>query len=172
MYENRNGRVFNIALTGLFCALIFVVTAYFPRIPTSRGYIHIGDAAVYLAASVLPRPCAVIAAGLGGFLADALGGYIIWAPYTLIIKICLTFAFTHKSEKMVCGRNIFASVVAFPITIGGYYAAALIMTKSAIAPLAEIPANAVQATGSMIFYLLFAGCVDKSGIKTRLFGMN
>jgi uncharacterized repeat protein (TIGR04002 family) len=166
----QNRRVFNIALAGLFSALVFVMTAYFPRIPTTRGYIHIGDAAIYLAASMLPQPYAAAAAGFGGFMADALTGYIIWAPYTLIIKSCLTVAFTSKGGKMMNGRNILASLAAFPITIGGYYIAALIMTRSAIAPLAEIPANAVQAAGSMALYLLFAGCMDKSGVKTRLSG--
>jgi uncharacterized repeat protein (TIGR04002 family) len=166
----RNKRVFNIALAGLFSALVFVMTAYFPRIPTTRGYIHIGDAAIYLAASMLPQPYAAAAAGLGGFMADALTGYIIWAPSTLIIKSCLTIAFTSKSGRMVNRRNLFASVAAFPITIGGYYIAALIMTGSVIAPLAEIPANAVQAAGSMALYLLFAGCMDKTRVKTRLSG--
>jgi uncharacterized repeat protein (TIGR04002 family) len=166
----QNRRVFNIALAGLFSALVFVMTAYFPRIPTTRGYIHIGDAAVYLAASMLPQPYAAAAAGLGGFMADALTGYLIWAPYTLIIKSCLTIAFTSKSGKMTNRRNFFASAAAFPVTIGGYYIAALIMTGSTTAPLAEIPANAVQAAGSMALYLLFAGCMDKAGIKTRLSG--
>jgi uncharacterized repeat protein (TIGR04002 family) len=168
----QNRRVFNITLAGLFSALVFVMTAYFPRIPTTRGYIHIGDAAIYLAASVLPQPYAAAAAGFGGFMADALTGYIIWAPYTLIIKSCLTIAFTSKSERMMSGRNFFASVAAFPITLGGYYIAALVMTGNILAPLAEVPANAVQAAGSMALYLLFAGCMDKAKVKTRLFGMD
>ena len=42
----RNGKIFNIVLAGLFAALIFVMTAYLPRIPTTKGYIHIGDAAI------------------------------------------------------------------------------------------------------------------------------
>jgi uncharacterized repeat protein (TIGR04002 family) len=168
----RNGRVFNIALAGLFAALVFVMTAYFPRIPTTRGYIHIGDAAIYFAASMLPQPYSAAAAGLGGFMADALTGYIVWAPYTLVIKICLTIAFTSKSGRMTNGRNLLASIAAFPITIGGYYIAGLIMTGNTIAPLAEVPANAVQAAGSMALYLLFAGCVDKTKVKTRLLRQN
>ncbi|MDR1137893.1 MAG: TIGR04002 family protein [Synergistaceae bacterium] len=170
MNGRQNRRVFNIALTGLFCALVFVMTAYFPRIPTLRGYIHIGDAAIYLAASMLPQPYAAAAAGLGGFLADALTGYAVWAPYTLIIKCCLTVAFTSKGEKFMNRRNIFASVAAFPITIAGYYIAAFIVSRNMAAALSEIPANAVQAAGSMILYILFAGCMDKTGVKTRLLG--
>jgi uncharacterized repeat protein (TIGR04002 family) len=166
----KNDRVFDVVLTGLFAALIFVMTAYFPRIPTAKGYIHIGDAAIYLAASILPQPSAAIAAAMGGFMADAFTGYMVWAPYTLVIKACLTLVFTSKDSRMLNGRNCFATMAAFPITIGGYYLAAFFMSGSALAPLAEVLANAVQAAGSMGLYLLFAGCMDKSGVKTRITG--
>jgi uncharacterized repeat protein (TIGR04002 family) len=165
-----NRKTFNLVLTSLFVALIFVVTAYFPRIPTTKGYIHIGDAMIYLAASILPLPLSAVAAGLGGLLADALTGYVMWAPYTLVIKACLTLAFTSKKNGFLCRQNILASITAFPITIGGYYLAAWIMTGSAIAPLAEVPANAVQAAGSMALYLSFAACMDKAKVRTRLAG--
>ncbi|MDR0615260.1 MAG: ECF transporter S component, partial [Synergistaceae bacterium] len=118
---SRNSKTFNFVLTGLFIALIYVVTAYFPRIPTARGYIHIGDAVIYLAASMLPEPFSAAAAGVGGMLADLLTGYAIWAPYTLVIKALLTLAFTSKKGALLCRRNILATIIAFPITIGGYY---------------------------------------------------
>ena len=170
MTMKNNGRIFNIVLTGLFAALIFVMTAYFPRIPTAKGYIHIGDAAIYLAASILPQPFAAVSAAMGGFLADAMTGYMIWAPFTLVIKACLTIAFTSRKGTVMSGRNTFACLMAFPITIGGYYLAACFMTGSAAAPLAEIPANAVQAAGSMLLYMLFAVGMDRTGVKTRLAG--
>jgi uncharacterized repeat protein (TIGR04002 family) len=166
----NNDKVFNIALTGLFAALVFVLTAYFPRIPTAQGYIHIGDAAVYLAASMLPQPFAAAAAATGGFLADALTGYMAWAPYTLVIKACLTLAFTAKKGTIFTRRNFAASLVAFPITIGGYYIAGCVLAGNGVSPLAEIPANAVQSAGSMALYILFALGMDKSGVKTRLAG--
>ncbi|MDR3254747.1 MAG: TIGR04002 family protein [Synergistaceae bacterium] len=166
----KNSKLYDFVLTGLFVALIFVVTAYFPRIPTARGYIHVGDAVIYLAASVLPLPLSAIAAGLGGMFADVLTGYAIWAPYTLVIKACLTFAFTSKNGNLLCGRNVLATIMAFPITIGGYYLAALLMTGNAIVPLAEIPANAVQSAGSLAIYISFATCMDKAKIRARFAG--
>ncbi|MDR1917284.1 MAG: TIGR04002 family protein [Synergistaceae bacterium] len=166
----KNERIYNVVIAGLFTGLIFIMTAYFPRIPTARGYIHIGDAAIYLAASILPQPAAALSAALGGFLADAMTGYMIWAPYTFAIKACLTLAFTSKKGTIMGIRNVFAAAVAFPITIGGYYAAAWIMTGDMIVPLAEVPANAVQAAGSMALYMLFAACMDKTRVKTRIIG--
>jgi uncharacterized repeat protein (TIGR04002 family) len=165
-----NEKIFNIVLAGLFAALIFVMIAYLPRIPTARGYIHIGDAAIYLAASILPQPFAAISAAIGGFLADALTGYMIWAPYTLVIKACLTIAFTSRRGAIMNRRNCLGTIAAFPISIGGYYLAEMLMTGSTIAPLADVPANAVQAAGSMALYMIFATCMDRSGVKTRLAG--
>ena len=165
-----NEKISNIVLAGLFAALIFVMIAYLPRIPTARGFIHIGDSAIYLAASILPQPFAAISAAFGGFLANALTGYMIWAPYTLVIKACLTIAFTSRGGTIMNGRNCLAAIVAFPITIGGYYLAEMFITGSTIVPLADVPANAVQAAGSMALYVLFAACMDKTGVKTRLAG--
>ena len=164
----KNRKIFNIVLAGLFSALIFVMTAYLPRIPTTRGYIHIGDVAIYLAASLLPQPFAAVSAALGGFLADALTGFMIWAPYTLVIKACLTIGFTSRRNTILSGRNFLAAIAAFPITVGGYYLAAMFMTGSKIAPLEEVPANAIQAVGSMALYMLFGMCMDRTGFKTRL----
>jgi uncharacterized repeat protein (TIGR04002 family) len=164
----KNERVFNVVIAGLFTGLIFIMTAYFPRIPTMRGYIHIGDAAIYLAASILPQPAAAISAALGGFLADAMTGYMIWAPYTLVIKACLSLAFTARNETIMGRRNFIAAMIAFPITMGGYFLAAWIMTGDAAVALADVPGNAVQAAGSMALYLFFAGCMDKTMFKKRL----
>jgi uncharacterized repeat protein (TIGR04002 family) len=164
----RSANTRSLALTGLFTALILTATAYLPRIPTVNGYAHIGDTFIYLAASLLPAPQAALAAGLGGMLADVLTGYGQWAPFTLIIKMCLTLPFTARQPRLWCGRNIIAAAVALPITVGGYYAAAWLLTGSGLAPLAEVPANALQAGVSMLFYLILAHRLDKAGFKNLL----
>jgi uncharacterized repeat protein (TIGR04002 family) len=160
----------NVVLAGLFTAMIFVVTAYFPRIPTVRGYIHVGDSVIYIAACLLNQPAAAISAALGGFFADALTGYVVWAPYTAVIKAALTIPFTAKAAKTLSPRNFFAALAAFPVTIGGYYLAAWMITGDKSAPLAEVPFNAVQAGASMLIYLVVAAGVDKAGLKNRFTG--
>lgn len=57
----------------LFAAAIAVTTAYIIHIPLpTGGYIHPGDALIYLAACLLPTPWAVAAAAVGAGLADLL----------------------------------------------------------------------------------------------------
>jgi uncharacterized repeat protein (TIGR04002 family) len=157
------------ALAGLFTALIFVATAYLPRIPIgSGGYIHVGDTVIYLAASFLPKRLAMFAGGLGGALADVLSGFALWAPFTLIIKIGLVLPFTDRTEKLLCVRNVAALFAAFPVTMGGYYVAEWIMTGSKSVPLVSLPYNALQAAGSAVLYFCIAVQMDRSRLKHRL----
>lgn len=160
----------NVVLSGLFTAMIFVVTAYFPRIPTVRGYIHVGDSVIYIAACLLNQPAAAISAALGGFLADALTGYVVWAPYTAIIKAALTLPFTALGGRALSPRNFLAALAAFPITVGGYYLAAWMITGDKHASFAEVPFNALQAGGSMLIFLIVAAGMDKTDFKNRFIG--
>ena len=74
MKTNKN--IFNLVFAALFAALIFVLTK-FVSIPTGIGYVHLGDAAIYLAAAFLPTPYAMAAAGIGGAMSDLVGGYFV-----------------------------------------------------------------------------------------------
>jgi uncharacterized repeat protein (TIGR04002 family) len=157
------------ALGGLFTALIFVATAYLPRIPIgSGGYIHVGDTVIYLAASFLPKRLAMAAGGFGGALADVLSGFALWAPFTLMIKMGLVLPFTDRAEKLLCARNVMALFAAFPVTMGGYYVAEWFLTGSASVPLVSLPYNALQSAGSAVLYFCIAAQMDRVHLKSRL----
>ncbi len=57
-----------------------------PRIPIPLGYAHLGDAVIFLLALSIGRREALIAACLGSALSDVLGGFLLWAVPTLVIK--------------------------------------------------------------------------------------
>ena len=60
-----------LVTAALFAAAIAVMTAYLLHIPLpTGGYIHLGDALIYLAACLLPVPYAAAAAAIGAGLAD------------------------------------------------------------------------------------------------------
>ena len=98
----QSTKIRNIAITGVFAALITVMTAYVCHIPvgTNGGYVHFGDALIYLAAVLLPRPYALAAAAIGGGMADLLTAPM-WIPATVIIKMLITVPFTNKSAKII-----------------------------------------------------------------------
>ena len=67
------------AVTAVFTLLIRI-----PIAPT-RGYINLGDVAIYFTAFTFGPITAVITAGLGTAIADLLAGYAQWAPISLFI---------------------------------------------------------------------------------------
>ena len=101
-----------LTTTALFAAAITVMTAYMLHIPLpTGGYIHLGDALIYLAACLLPVPYAAAAAAVGAGLADLLTAPM-WVLPTLVIKAVIVLFFTNKGERLLCRRNLAAVVIA------------------------------------------------------------
>ena len=63
----RETRLRLLTLTGIFAALICLFTAYICHIPVgpNGGYLHFGDTFIYVAASLLPQPYALLAGAIG-----------------------------------------------------------------------------------------------------------
>lgn len=157
-------------LTALFAALIFVVTAYLFHIPTpaTGGYIHLGDAFLYLAASILPLPYAVAAGGIGEALSDGLTGSAVYALPTFLIKSIMVLFFTSSAKKVIVRRNLAACAAAGAVCIAGYYLTEVILLRSFAAPVAEIPGNLIQAAASAAIYILLGRAFDRLKVKEHL----
>ncbi len=111
-HSNQQTHLRQLVLTALFASAITVMTAYILHIPIpTGGYIHLGDALIYLAACLLPLPYAAAAAAVGAGLADLLTAPM-WVLPTLVIKAVLVLFFTSKSERVLCPRNCAAVVMA------------------------------------------------------------
>ena len=157
-----------ITLSAIFAAMTYALTA-FVHIPTAKGYIHIGDAVIFIAACLLPKPYAIASAAIGASLSDALSGYWIWVPATFVIKALTVLAFTSKGSKMVCKRNIIAVIPALVLCVGGYgfYSAAVIY-GSLPAGFLDAPANAFQTLASAAVFISLGLTMDKAGIKKKI----
>lgn len=91
----------NLVRAAVFAAFVFVATTFF-KIPLPvTGYVHLGDAAIFLACVFLPFPYDAAAAAIGSALADILGGYVSYAPVTLVIKFVMPciFRMIMKGKK-------------------------------------------------------------------------
>lgn len=152
--------IYNTALASLFAALIAVFIAWFFHIPIKIGansaYLHFGDAFIFLAASLLPKPYALAAAGIGGGLGDLFCGGAEWIPFTVIIKMLSALCFTSKGDKMLSRRNIFAPIPALFITVGGYYIAEALIFSNWVSPVVSVWGNVVQIVGSAVIYYILA----------------
>ena len=165
--KNLNEKLVFAILAALFAAIITALTAYF-HIPAGHGYIHVGDAFIFLAACMLPTPYAVAASAIGGGLADILAGAPIWAPATIVIKSLLVFSFTSKSKKIINIRNICAIIVAMVITCAGYCVYDGLVFGQWPVAIAGIPDSIVQVGASGAIFIVLAIAIDASKLKTKL----
>ncbi len=156
-----------VSIAGVFTALVFAVTAYL-HIPTTNGYIHVGDSLIYLAACLLPTPYAVAVGAGGAMLADCLTGYAIWAPGSIIIKAATALLFTSKKEKIINVRNLLALIPAAIICAGGYYLYEAVVYGNFIAPLSGILASLTQSTASSVLYVAMAIAIDSTKFRSKL----
>ena len=174
--KNQNKKLINLAFSALFAAMItiFILVLHIPN--GIGGYIHIADAIIYLAASLLPLPYAMPAAAVGGALADMLSGYPQYIIPTFIIKALLAPAFTSKNEKIVCKRNIMATVPGLIISVGGYAVTkyvlyAFIQNQPDVAlakAIASLGGNFIQSIGSAVLFVAVGAALDKAKIKDKL----
>ncbi|MFA6947687.1 MAG: TIGR04002 family protein [Eubacteriales bacterium] len=160
-----------MALAGVLAAMVFVFTA-FVQIPIPApglaGYVHLGDAFVYLAACLLPMPWGIAAAAIGAGMADILTGYAVWAPGTLLIKALMARCFTSKPYSLLCARNAAALAAAAVINVGGYYLYECAIVGSMTVPLVSIPKTAVQSVVNTAVFIAAALIFDRVGLKNKL----
>jgi uncharacterized repeat protein (TIGR04002 family) len=156
-----------MTLSGVFCALVFVFTAYL-HVPVHTGYAHMGDGLIYVASCILPLPYGIFVGGIGALLADALTGYAIWAPGSLIIKAATVLMFSRKGEKIISVRNILALIPAWILCIGGYYLYEGIITGNFVAPAAGVVGNLIQCAFSTALFIVIATVFDRLKIKNKL----
>lgn len=157
-----------LVTAALFAAAIAVMTAYILHIPLpTGGYVHLGDALIYLAACLLPLPYAAGAAALGAGLADLLTAPM-WVLPTLVIKALVVLPFTSGKERLLCPRNAAAVVLSGLLSPALYALANVVMTGTWAAFLPQFLGTLVQAVGSGAVFLILAFSLDKAGLKGRL----
>ena len=94
MRDQAHEKMKNLTLSAMFAAVIMLMILYLFHIPvgSSGGYVHFGDAFIYLAACFLPMPYACGAAAIG---AGALG----WPPRNTVCRTSSTAARTRKKIR-------------------------------------------------------------------------
>ena len=155
--------VFTALLTALTC-----VTTMAVKIPSPlNGYLNLGDAAVLLAAFLLPPAYGCFAAGVGSALADLFSGYAMYAPATLLIKglmaitvRLLSLLFKKKGKRF---GYLLGSVLAELLMIAGYFVFEGFLYGFAPSAV-NIPANAVQGVAGIVLGVLLSKVFEKANI--------
>ena len=164
----ENEKLHQLVMAAIFAAAIAVTTAYILHIPLpTGGYVHLGDALIYLAACLQPAPWAMAAGAVGAGLADLLTAPM-WVLPTLIVKAVVCLPFTNKSQTVLCGRNVAAVFISGLLSPALYGVANVLFTGTAAAFLPQFLGTLVQAVGSGAVFLVLAYGVDRVGLKKRM----
>lgn len=146
--ENTLSNIRTMTICAMCIALTYVATAFINiRLPiqANGGLIHLGNVVLFISAMVFGKKIGAIAGGIGMALFDLFGGWVTWAPFTLIIVGLMGFVagwITEKHRKV--GFYILAVTLALIIKIAGYYVAEGILYGNWIVPLTSIPGNVIQ----------------------------
>lgn len=167
--------------TAVFAALTMIATSVIKIQTPTFGYIHIGEVFVLMSGFFLGPVYGGLAAGLGSALADFLGGYVIWVPFTFLIKYMTAavggFLYKkfeepgnkQKNRKIQYKRFpvIAAGIIAEAVMAAGYFAANIIMIcgagegfsnasviSAASISLSELPFNAVQGLAGIVLAVI------------------
>ena len=139
----------------LICTLIL-------KVPVGPDcYIHLGDAVILLAVILLPRGYACFAGAVGATLADLMGGFAFWAPWTFAVKLLfiLVFGFfldrsrKNASEKTLLGVpviELIGLVVSGIVAVVGYFLSEYMLFGNWIPAATCIPFNIIQVTVAAI----------------------
>lgn len=141
--------------TALFTALVTIGTMII-QIPTpaTQGFINFGDAFVFLTGALMGPIPGMLAGGVGSALADALSGYMHYAPWTLAIKgleglLVGLIVYRRWQSKSRLTIPIIGMTLAGAWMILGYFITGCFMYGWKVA-LTGIAGNAIQAVGSVI----------------------
>lgn len=146
-----------LVMTALMMCLIMVSTVLFRiPVPMTQGYVHLGDAMIFIGIAVLGRHYGSCAAALGSAMADVLGGFAFWAPWTLIIKLAMayltgTLLSKHGNDK---AHEILAMASGGAVMCLGYLIAERVMYGTWAAALIGLPWNIGQATVGIVVSII------------------
>ncbi|CAH2214059.1 ECF transporter S component [Tepidibacter aestuarii] len=172
-YSYQNSKAKDIVITSLLIALVFIATKFINiRLPISvnGGLIHLGNTALFIAAIVFGKKKGAIAGAFGMCLFDILSGWIMWAPFTFIIRGVMGYlvgyiAYTNGKN----GRNLYFNLMGIVLggiwMIIGYYMTEVILYGNWIYPITSIPGNITQIIIGAILGLPVASILKKANIS-------
>lgn len=149
-------RTIYLAILSILTALTTVVTSIFKiPYPYTKGYFNFGDILVMTSGILLGPLGAFFAGGVGSAAADAIGGYLHYAPITLVVKgfesmvVSLISRFREggKELRLLDGLALISGAL---IMLVGYFLAQSLLYGLAYALGELVLINLPQVIGGMI----------------------
>jgi uncharacterized membrane protein len=145
-----------LAVTAVMTAIVFVLTRMV-QVPTpAKGYIHLGDAAIFFSALAFGPWVGAVAGGLGTALADITSGYPQWAIFSFVIHGAQGWIVGWTGERWSGAKGlVLSTLVGCVVVVVGYLGAGMLLSGVGAA-LGELPLNIIQVTaGAVVGVALF-----------------
>lgn len=164
-------KTLDIVEIGLMAALMFVST--YINIPFyvggTKSMIHLGTVVLFISAILMKKEKAALAAAIGFALFDGLSPYLIFAPFTFVIKggmayIASAIALRKNYNGNNIVNNIFAFIVAGLFNIFGYFVADSVIYNSFIIAAGHIPSSVITTIIGIVVAIPL-GKVLKTALK-------
>lgn len=163
-------------LTGLTAMLALIL-----KIPVGPDcYIHLAEPIVFLSVIALPRKYACFAGPVGTALADLLGGYAFWAPWTLVVQLIVVLVFgffldiamKKEDQKHYFGFPKFEFIGYLTACILGviaYFFAEYLMFGNYIAAATCIPFRSILLISGSVICALVSKPIENSSLNQNLY---
>ncbi len=166
-------------MTALMMSVIMVLT-YTIRIPVpaTHGYVHLGDAGIFVAVMLLGWRYGAIAAAFGSALSDLLGGFAYFVPLTFLAKglmallmgLFLERAFKKKNRHSML-ISVIGMIIGGVVEVAGYFFGEVLMYGNWLVPVPEIGMNTVQFVVGMFLAWLLSSALCRGSVA-KLFAYN
>lgn len=165
-----SNKTLKLVIAALMAAMACVATMVIKiPIPATGGYINLGDCIVLLSGIVLGPLYGGIAAGLGCALADLMGGYVIYAPATFVIKALMsviTGLIIKNTSKKFIAKFVLAGLISEIIMILGYFVFEAVIMGYGFAAVGAIPGNAAQGVAGIAIAAILLPVLGKLNLAS------
>lgn len=156
-----------LVMTALMMCMIIVLTMFVKvPIPLTQGYVHLGDAMIFISVMLLGWKYGAAATAVGSAMADIFCGVAMWAPWTLVIKFIMAMIMglilDRGSEHISVIRQIIAMAAGGVFMVAGYFAAEGIMYGNWAAAALGIPWNIGQFVVGMIIAVALSAALCRT----------
>lgn len=150
-YSTSRAKTFDLVITALLAALVFVSTSFLNiKLPIGEGgLIHLGTVMLFIASILFGPKKGAFAGAVGMGIFDLIGPWAAWTPITVVARALqgyvvgkIAWSKGHNGDNVKL--NVVATIASMPVMIGAYYIGQGIMFGNWIAPVASIPGDLIQ----------------------------
>lgn len=153
----KNYKAKDIVHYGLFIAIVYVATRFIniPG-PTEGSLFHLGNIVLFTIAIIFGKKAGAISGAFGMALFDITSAYIIWAPFTFVIRFFMGYVLGYMANLGIKNkaRNLtmigLGLLMATLIMVIGYYITEAILFSNIYIPLQAVIGNTVQCIVGII----------------------